>query len=414
MRIRRIDPEDSQVRYSDPRYRFEARLGGGTQGEVWRALDQLDRETAVAIKVIHSVSDPADIKFLLKSLEHEAKLMAQIRSEYVVAIKDVREIGGRVAIVMELLDTTLYDWSRRRGSGQSYALPPGEVALVGSCILRGLAEAHAERIVHRDVKPTNIFLRLSEDKRRVDAAKVGDFGVGKCLGAMSYAHTFCGTPLYMAPECLSRGGVDARADVYSAGATLYEMATGRRAFDCAHPDELADAICTGRCEAAHEVEPGVPKALSEIIARCMHVNPNRRYQSAREAGEAMEHWIETGLPENRLARAAKAGAAEAETIYRQLVQESPELLEPYLRLGALLQRQFRYVEAEALWRQAMGRHRDSGRLQASLARNLQIQRKENEARAHYTKALQMGDLGEKLTRECRKQLAKLSPKESSR
>lgn len=197
----------------------------------------------------------------------EARSLARVRHPNVVAIEAVLENKGAPLIVMEYVEGgTLADLLRRRGS-----LPWREAARIVASALRGLEAAHTSSIVHRDVKPSNILLTPEGEP------KLADFGIA--LAPIAAGRTLldavqaprAGTPSYMAPEALSRGG-DKRSDVYAMGAVLHECIYG------APPDGPV----------LYDAAPETPPALREAIARALSVDPAARYPSARAFADHLE------------------------------------------------------------------------------------------------------------------------------
>ncbi|HYY74306.1 MAG TPA: protein kinase, partial [Solirubrobacterales bacterium] len=201
------------------RYRLEARLGSGGMSTVYLARDET-LERPVAVKVMHrEISDQPD---QLERFRREARAVAQLSHPNVVAVIDAGEDGGYPYIVLECVEgETLKQRIERVGR-----LPVDEAAAYAIEIGRGLATAHARRLVHRDVKPQNVL--IDSDGR----AKVTDFGIARSLESDGLTKTgrVLGTTDYVSPEQAMGQGVDARSDIYSLGVLLYEMLTGEVPF----------------------------------------------------------------------------------------------------------------------------------------------------------------------------------------
>jgi eukaryotic-like serine/threonine-protein kinase len=251
------------------RYELERPLGHGAMAVVDLARDaELDRPVALK-RLAENLARDGELRarFL-----REARLAARLAHPNVVRVYDVGEDDGRPFIAMEYVDgETLADLLARRGP-----LPPGDVAALGVQICRALGAAHAAGLVHRDVKPQNLLLR--EDGQ----LKLGDFGIAFGLGGtrLTTAGTVLGTAAYLAPEQARGEDVTAAADLYALGAVLYEMLTGRPPRTPSSVAELAEAT---------EIRPpaGAPRALSEIVMRCLDPDPARRPRSAAEVERAL-------------------------------------------------------------------------------------------------------------------------------
>ncbi|HEY3204943.1 MAG TPA: protein kinase [Thermoanaerobaculia bacterium] len=268
-------------------YQILAPLGAGGMGEVYKARDtKLDRE--VAIKVLPQ-SLAAD-SVALARFEREAKAVAALSHPNILAIHDLAREGETTYAVMELLDGETL--GERLSSGP---LPTRKAIEIGREIAVGLAAAHEKGIVHRDLKPANLF--LMKDGR----VKILDFGLARQISLPKgeetqtptvTRHTEPGTVLgtvgYMSPEQLRGEPADARCDVFSFGAVLYEMVSGRRAFRGDTAIETMNAILK---EDPPELSTGgraVPPALERIVAHCLEKRPEQRFQSAQDLAFDLE------------------------------------------------------------------------------------------------------------------------------
>ena len=203
-------------------YTVRERVGAGGAGEVWRATDErLERDVAIKVLLPHLTDDPER----LERFASEARTAGALNHANVLSVYDVGEHGGAPFIVCEYLEG-----ESLRARLQAGALPAATAAGIALQIARGLAAAHARGIVHRDLKPENVFLRSD------GGVKLLDFGLAKLQApaAPGASHAgsgvIAGTAGYMAPEQATGQEVDARADLFALGATLYEMLTGERAF----------------------------------------------------------------------------------------------------------------------------------------------------------------------------------------
>ncbi len=276
-------------------YRLVSRLGHGAMGEVWRGEHMvLGRKVAVKLLAV-ALGERSDI---LDRFRLEAQTLSRVHHPNIVAVHDVgRAADGRAFLVMELLEGESLE-SRLKRLGP---LPLPEAIRVARAALGALAAAHAEGIVHRDVKPANVHLGAD------GVVKLLDFGVAKVvrtrasiapLAMPTEAGAPVGTPAYFAPEQALGGAVDHRSDVYGAGATLYSALTGTKLFP--HATTLAEVI------AAHVREAPVPPSrrareallpgLDEVVLRALAKDPAARFESAADFDAALAR-IESGAPE---------------------------------------------------------------------------------------------------------------------
>ena len=259
------------------------RIGAGGMGEVWRARDtRLDRSVAVKILPAEFSTDAG----LRLRFEREAKLISQLNHPHICSLFDV----GEGYLVMELIDGEALDDRLARG-----ALPIADVLRYGAQIADALDRAHRAGIVHRDLKPGNIMITRA-------GAKLLDFGLAKAAEAAPSADhatelkpltqegTIVGTFQYMAPEQLEGSRADARTDLFALGAVLYEMATGKRAFEGKTKTSLIAAIVAGQPKPIAELQPLTPPALEHVIAKCLSKDPEDRWQSAHDVAEELK-WI---------------------------------------------------------------------------------------------------------------------------
>jgi Tol biopolymer transport system component len=252
-------------------YEIRSLLGSGGMGEVYRAHDsRLGRD--VAIKVLPdfaSQNDSARMRF-----HNEAQAVAGLSHPNIRSLFDVGEADGRVYAVMELLEGETLRARLVRGP-----LSPRKATEIGALIADGVAAAHARGVVHRDLKPENVFITDSGQ------VKVLDFGLAKMqkpLEAQAIAETesgvILGTASYMSPEQVAAKEVDAHSDIFSLGCILYEMVSGRRAFERKTGAETMAAILNDE----PPEPPSVGGDLRRIIARCLEKQPDARFQSAQD------------------------------------------------------------------------------------------------------------------------------------
>jgi len=257
-------------------YRILEKVAAGGMGVVYRARDeQLDRDVAVKVLPSGTLSDDTARRHFRK----EAMALAKLNHPNIETVYEFGTQEGTDFLVMEYVPGETLAGRLSQGM-----LPEKEVVALGMQIAAALEEAHERGIVHRDLKPANIAIT---GKGR---AKILDFGLAKLLRPVAEATTdtltdsqaAAGTLPYMPPEQLVGEPVDARADIYTIGAVLYEMATGRRAFREEQTSRLIDAILHQPPVAPRALNPRLSAELETIILKCLDKEPGRRYQSATE------------------------------------------------------------------------------------------------------------------------------------
>ncbi|MGA8214755.1 MAG: WD40 repeat domain-containing serine/threonine protein kinase [Candidatus Sulfotelmatobacter sp.] len=268
-------------------YRVLEKIGSGAMGEVFRARDErLGRD--VALKLIRPAS--SDNPDHLRRFELEARAAAALNHPNIVAIYDVGLNDGSPYIVCELLEGKTL--RKRLAEG---ALPVHLAVDYSLQIVQGLIAAHDHRIVHRDLKPENLF--VTTDGR----VKILDFGVAKLQSApedsgrsveelttVTKSGTVVGTVAYMSPEQLRGKPVDHRSDIFSVGAILYEMLTGRRAFRGETEVDTITAVLKEDPPIVNLEQSGVPVSFQQIVRHCLEKEPENRFQSARDLAFALE------------------------------------------------------------------------------------------------------------------------------
>ncbi len=258
-------------------YRVLEQIGAGGMGVVYRAHDErLDRDVALKVLPAGTLADESARKRFRK----EALTLSKLNHPNIETVFDFDTQDGVDFLVMELISGVTLDQKLVAGP-----LPEKEVLHLGQQLAEGLTAAHAEGVVHRDLKPGN--LRLSRDGR----LKILDFGLAKLLqpvsdvaatASVTETHAVTGTLPYMAPEQLRGEPADARSDIWTAGAVLYELGTGRRPFGAKLSTELAGDIQHKPPPSPRQLRPELSSKLEDITLKCLEKDPDNRYQSARE------------------------------------------------------------------------------------------------------------------------------------
>src|ERR1017187_7949831 len=288
-------------------YEIQSALGADGMGEVYRAKDtRLDR--AVAIKVLpESVANDTD---RLRRFQQEAKTVAALSHPNIMAIHDIGTHDGSPFLVSEFLEGETL-----RQKIEAGPLPQRRVIDYALGIALGLAAAHDKGVFHRDLKPENIF--ITRDER----VKILDFGLAKLVrpeeGQTEVTLTtpatlpgmVMGTVGYMSPEQVKGKPSDARSDIFSFGAVLYEMLTGKRAFKRDTSAETMTAILREEPPELSDTGWQGPLALQRILRRCLEKGPERRFQSASDLAFAIE---------------ALSGTSSSSTIAPQAISSLPK------------------------------------------------------------------------------------------
>jgi len=275
-------------------YEIQSPLGAGGMGEVYRAKDtRLDRIVAIKILASHLSSSPE----LKQRMEREARAISSLNHPHICQLYDIGSQDGTDYLVMEFLDGETLAERLRKG-----ALPLAEVFKIGIAVAEALAVANRGGIVHRDLKPGNIMLTKSE-------AKLMDFGLAKPLGVptaasgsgaapsftatetlsgpsplspLTTAGSIIGTIQYMSPEQIEGKEADSRSDIFAFGAVLYEMVTGKRAFEGKSQLNVASAIIEKDPAPISAASRGIPPALERTIAICLAKDPEQRWSTAHD------------------------------------------------------------------------------------------------------------------------------------
>ena len=256
------------------RYRVVGLLGKGGMGEVYRA-DDLKLGQAVALKFLPKAVSGDES--LLARFHAEVRLARQVSHPNVCRIYDIGEIEGRHFLSMEYVDgEDLASLLKRIGH-----LPVDKTVDIGRQLCAGLHAAHEKGVLHRDLKPANVML---DGRGRV---RITDFGLAVAAEEAASVGEVSGTPAYMAPEQLAGKPATVRSDLYALGLVLYEVATGKRAFDAPTLAELRRKHESEAPTAPSNVFPGFDPAVERAILRCLEKDPRARPASALQVAAAL-------------------------------------------------------------------------------------------------------------------------------
>jgi eukaryotic-like serine/threonine-protein kinase len=269
------------------KYLLEAELGRGGMGVVYRAR-QIDLDRPVALKMI--LSSHLAAPDALERFQEESRAAAALTHPHIVAVYEAGQIDGQPFFAMQLVDGCHLGERARQGS-----IRPDEAAQLVADVARAVHHLHGHGIVHRDLKPSNILMDATGHPY------VTDFGLVKVLGGSHRTTTgaIVGTPSYMSPEQASgRKDLGPASDVYSLGAILYELLTGRPPFREDSPLDTLVQVLESEPTAPRRIRPDVPPELELICLRCLEKAPADRFASADELAAALDAFLkgeETGL-----------------------------------------------------------------------------------------------------------------------
>ena len=282
-------------------YKIIEKLGAGGQGEVYLAEDsRLDRKVALKILPQH-LSDRADLR---ERFEREARAVSSLNHPHICTLYDIGEQDGIHYLVMEHLEGETLAAKLEKG-----ALPLEQTLQYAIQIADALDKAHRQGVVHRDLKPGNIMLVKS-------GAKLLDFGLAKLQAtetptnlsslpteqaSLTAEGTILGTLQYMAPEQLEGKEADSRTDIFAFGAVVYEMVTGKKAFEGSSQASLIAAIMERDPRPMSELQPMTPSVLDWVVKRCLAKEPEERWQSAGDVKAGLKRATEVGTAADSLA-----------------------------------------------------------------------------------------------------------------
>ena len=287
-------------------YEIVSAVGAGGMGEVYRARDtRLNRTVAIKVLPAHLSSDPARHQ----RFEREARAIASLNHPHICVLHDIGTEGDIDFLVLEYLEGETLAHRLERGP-----MPTPELLKIATEVSDALDKAHRQGVTHRDIKPGNIMLVKS-------GAKLLDFGLAKPVAtpasvaptslataseALTAEGTIVGTLQYMAPEQLEGKEADARSDIFSFGAVLYEMATGKKAFEGKTTASVIAAVLTSEPTSIPTLKPRTPPALEWTVKTCLAKDPDERFQSAHDLNLQLT-WIaeagsQAGVPAPVVAR----------------------------------------------------------------------------------------------------------------
>jgi serine/threonine protein kinase len=318
-------------------YRVLRVLGQGGMGVVFEAEDvQLRRRVAIKALLPALAASPAARQRFLR----EARAAAAVRNDHVVTIYQVGEDRGTPFVVMELLQGESLEAFLRRGG----RLPVAEILRLGRETAEGLAAAHEQGLIHRDVKPANLWLEAG--RRRV---KLLDFGLARAASEdhnLTQSGVLLGTPGYLAPEQTRGGPPDPRSDLFSLGCVLYRLCTGDLPFQGQDTLAMLMALATQTPRPVRERNPQVPAGLAALVGRLLAKDPNARPASARAVAQELAALggvragdgpaVRQPTPGPLPPPAAPAADADSQPILGEVADSQPilgEVFEPESRTG---------------------------------------------------------------------------------
>jgi eukaryotic-like serine/threonine-protein kinase len=287
-------------------YEIIAPLGSGGMGEVYRARDmRLDRIVAIKVLPAALAADPQ----LRERFEREARAVSSLQHPHICALFDVGRDGDHEYLVLEYLEGETLAERLNAARPEGRALRTSDALAIAIQICDALDKAHRSGIIHRDLKPANVMLVRGGRGSAPPTAKLLDFGLAKSAApavttsslsmlpttppTMTAQGTILGTLQYMAPEQIEGLEADGRTDLFAFGAVLFEMLTGRTAFEGKTRATLLGAILKDEPPPVSSLQPLAPRALDRIVATCLAKDPDDRYQSARDLLRELK-WAATG------------------------------------------------------------------------------------------------------------------------
>ncbi|MDP7035325.1 MAG: serine/threonine-protein kinase [Planctomycetota bacterium] len=280
---------------ANPAYRILSPIAEGGMGAVYLAEQKgiAGFRKTVALKTI--LPSLLEDEETLDLFVGEAKLVADLIHENILQVYHLDEKDGQIYLVMEYVFGKSLDKLSERLRDMGELLPVDLAAFIISRVCRALDYAHRKKdrsgnplgIVHRDITPSNIIVQFG------GVVKLADFGIAKALtmNIPDEHDVIMGKYAYMAPEMARFQGTDPRSDLFGLGLVGYEILTGKRVYDAENSSELLDRMENYLIPPPRKLLPDIPESLSDIIMHALEMNPENRYQSAHEMGNALEHFL---------------------------------------------------------------------------------------------------------------------------
>jgi serine/threonine-protein kinase len=267
------------------KYEIQGELGKGAMGTVYKGYDRAIAR-AVAIKAITKASLPSEeLKHVLSRFRHEAQAVGRINHPRIVQIYDYGEDDDIAYIVMEIVNGK----TLAQHLAQEVHYDMREAGEIIRQVLDGIGYAHAQGVIHRDMKPSNIM--INDDGR----IKIGDFGIARIEASeLTQVGDVLGTPHYMAPEQFLGGEIDALADLYSVGVMAYELLTGRKPF-LGNAATVMQLVLSQPPPDPSRINPKLSPLINRVLQRALAKKCEERYQNAREFADALREAVESTL-----------------------------------------------------------------------------------------------------------------------
>jgi eukaryotic-like serine/threonine-protein kinase len=292
-------------------YRIVDFIGAGGMGEVYRAMHSKIGRVA-AVKVLTQTSQASDF---VQRFFNEARIQASLQHPNIATLYDFCEVGGQPCIIMEYVDgQTISERIAAYRAAYGAALPLSETVYIFARVVEAIDYIHCHGVIHRDIKSNNI--KVSSDGH----VKLLDFGIakGQTSPGLTQVGSVVGTLQYLAPELIRGGTADERGDIWALGVLLYEMVTGHMPFEAQTVGDLSDKIGRASYPPPSQYISGVPRAISDVIARCLRRNPAERY-SAPELLRAVKQ-LESAVSKPGLS----TDVSDAVTEYAETKQGGPK------------------------------------------------------------------------------------------
>jgi serine/threonine protein kinase len=253
-------------------YRIVDFIGVGGMGEVYRAIHSKIGRVA-AVKVLTQTTQTSDF---VERFFNEARIQASLQHPNVATLYDFMEVGGQPCIIMEYVDgQTISERVAAYRAAYGAALPLSETVYIFERVVEAIEYIHRHGIIHRDIKSNNV--KVSS----LGQVKLLDFGIakGQASPGLTQVGSVIGTLQYLAPELIRGGAADERGDIWALGVMLYEMVTGRMPFEAQTIGDLSDKIGRADYTPPSQYVSGLPRPVSDVIARCLRRNPAERYNA---------------------------------------------------------------------------------------------------------------------------------------